>query len=412
MNNMYKKLFLIFTISICIFLYGCSQNEPKNYKLTLLDTGTIYIEQGDIKKLEVLTENINAEDLIWSSSAPFVASVKNGIITANNLGDTTITVKYNELSEYVFIKVIEHEVAKEVELYKIYTEYNEATNRDEEYIYIGHYPQTRIFSLAVISELEKLETTNEFGYYEYNGEQYAKVTIKNEYEGYRDWNITDEAYPYYTKFKVGEVAYFKVEPIKWRILYHDYEANSILLFSTSILDTCEFKNNPKEIEQEGKIIYPTNYEHSDVRKWLLNDFYNTAFNAFEDSIIIPTLIENDPTTTDYKITYPANDTLDKIFLPSYDDITNSLYGFESNGYVSKTRAAITSDYASSQGASSSALGDQYSSMWLLRWGLRYTKNYSSVVDYEGYAIEKSFYLDAPTLGIRVCMTIDASKVSR
>ena len=55
------------------------------------------------------------------------------------------------------------------------------------YVNYGSYPQTHVGDADLIAELNKLTTTNSRGYYEYNGNEYAKVTTTPyQYGSYKD----------------------------------------------------------------------------------------------------------------------------------------------------------------------------------------------------------------------------------
>ena len=70
-----------------------------------------------------------------------------------------------------------------------------------------------------------------------------------------------------------------------------------------------------------------NYKDSDIRTWLNNDFYNTAF-TLGNEYIQTTTVDNSSLTTHYASNpYACENTQDKVFLSSYKDYTNSAYGF-------------------------------------------------------------------------------------
>ena len=69
-----------------------------------------------------------------------------------------------------------------------------------------------------------------------------------------------------------------------------------------------------------------------------NEFYQKAF-SLNNLFIQNTNVDN------------SNNTLDKVYLPSYQDYLNDEYGFESNpNSGSNTRACKTSEYARIKGA--------------------------------------------------------------
>ena len=60
---------------------------------------------------------------------------------------------------------------------------------------------------------------------------------------------------------------YKGEPIKWRVLKQDEE--TLLLITDRIIDAIPYNINEK---------VETTWEKSSLRKWLNNDFFNSAFS--------------------------------------------------------------------------------------------------------------------------------------
>lgn len=100
--------------------------------------------------------------------------------------------------------------------------------------------------------------------------------------------------------------------------------------------------------------YANDYETSSIRQWLNDDFYNTAFSNIEKKEISYTTLNNAGFSTLVGSTgyekYDSNPTNDKIFLLSWDEVQNSVFGFSSEGRDNDVaRRAYGSDYAKSQG---------------------------------------------------------------
>ncbi|MCR5204139.1 MAG: fibronectin type III domain-containing protein [Lachnospiraceae bacterium] len=125
------------------------------------------------------------------------------------------------------------------------------------------------------------------------------------------------------------------EPIEWTVL--DIDKDKVLLLSKYILDY-----QPYNLIQED-----VTWETCTLRKWLNNEFINTAFTDNEQSIILKTLIKNEDNP--YSGTVGGNDTQDKIFVLSqkeagkYFDNDNSEKGREAQ--VSEARACKPTEYA-------------------------------------------------------------------
>ena len=225
------------------------------------------------------------------------------------------------------------------------------TENGRPYLNFGRYPQTVVSDENLIKELEKITETNSFGYIEYNGEEYKK-------------HVADPLF-YYYKFPNGDtivhgqIYYFKVEPIKWRVL--KASDGSYKLLSEYLLDSKQFYGSTPERIIDGNSVYESNYEYSTIRAWLngyngtnydVEDYTNKgfidiAFTEEEKEIIKTTLVDNSVETTNYSINpYVCNNTNDKIYLLSYQEAINPLYGFNSDGvYKDSLKVAKVTDYA-------------------------------------------------------------------
>ena len=241
--------------------------------------------------------------------------------------------------------------------------------REGDYIYFGEYPQTLKADDVTITE-----TQDSRGYYlGSDGFYYAKVT----------------AYPYNSGYTFstgatvssGSVYYFKVEPIRWRILSTDGETALIL---------CDSIIANKAYDEYNNGNYSNNYKNSDIRAWLNEQFYETAFSDLQKQLILTTTVDNSAKSTNPYgqenywnngvNPYACEDTEDKIFLLSYREVTNSAYGFAtSRGTYDIARRMLTSDYARATGAYT-YVGGSYDGhgYWWLRSPGYYSDNARSV----------------------------------
>lgn len=220
-------------------------------------------------------------------------------------------------------------------------------SNDGKTITYGLYPQTNINDSSLISALNSLTTPESNGWYLYEGEYYTKVS----------------ASPYRSSYKFdngstivsGTTYWFKCEPIKWNVLSNNNDEYYIL--SSVLLDAhCYYDYNSAGYKQDGyrtigsEKIYHNNYEYSDIRTWLNNDFYNSAF-ALGNSHIQTTTVDNSAATIDSSSNkYVCKNTQDKVFLPSYQDYINSSYGFSTSTGGTDTRYCRTTDWARARGA--------------------------------------------------------------
>lgn len=214
--------------------------------------------------------------------------------------------------------------------------------RDGDYIYFGEYPQT-----IKADDVTITDTQDSRGYYlGSDGFYYAKVIATPYKTGY--------TFSIGSTVTSGEAYYFKVELIRWRILSIDGE--KAFIHCDSIIANHRYDDDSN------------NYAESEIREWLNETFYETAFNTLQRDMILTTAVDNSAATTGSPSNpYTCEDTEDKVFLLSYKDITNSEYGFSTTHTVDEARKMITSDYTRATGAFMDTSSDYYGNgYWLLR----------------------------------------------
>ena len=191
------------------------------------------------------------------------------------------------------------------------------------YILFGEYPQTIKDDSVTITE-----TTDSRGYYlGSDGCYYAKVTATPDDNDYQ--------FSTGTTVKYGTVYYFKVEPIRWRILTEE-NGKAFLLCDSIIANHCYYESDENRTI-DGKTVYAGNYEYSSIRKWLNEEFYKNAFSALQQALIQTTTV--------------GTDINDQVFLLSLGEVRNSAYGFSSDVSLNDAaRRMRTSDYARATGA--------------------------------------------------------------
>ena len=240
------------------------------------------------------------------------------------------------------------------------------------YVEYGSYPQSELWGEVTVDEND----SKQVGMYTYykgsDGEWYAKV--------------------YST--------YYKVEPIKWRVLTENYKGTGKkLLLAENILINCAFYDYKVYRTINGKTVYPNNYEYSRVRAFLngtsykklssvsdvLSDdngfvekgFLQTAFTEDEQNHITNTIVDNSEITASDSTGndstephYVCNNTKDKIFLLSKSEITNASYGFTTYLTIYENQDKLTTDFAQAKGTDThNGYQSPYSAgqgNWLLR----------------------------------------------
>ncbi len=284
-----------------------------------------------------------------------------------------------------------------------------------EYILFGSYPQSKVTDSGLTMTLTSLAGTlptssnsydwTSYGYYvsgsvsnymwyqdmTYNEEQYRAVYFTS-YRPYRTTYSSSTGYTYQDDngYVTSTVYVFKYEPIKWRILIE--ESGKAFLLCEMIIDSREhyISSNGSARTIDGQTVYENNYKYSTIRAWLNDTFYNTAFNSLQQQIIEVTEVDNSVSSTMYSSnSYACENTQDKIFLPSAQEITTSEYGFATSTSTDDTaRRKKTTAYAQCQGAytstSSSYLGN---GVWWLRSPRSYYRGDARYVRGGGYVLD-------------------------
>ncbi len=272
------------------------------------DTQTLKIREGEIYALP--------------------APIRHGyVFTGWFYNDSKIASKYWDILGDITLK------AKWVPIFTSATTYV----KEDGYIYFGEYPQTIKEEGVTITN-----TQDERGYYlGSDGLYYAKIVATPYDEGY--------AFSSGSAIKKDFVYYFKVEPIRWKVLIE--RDNTAFLLCDSIIDNQIFDANNN------------NYAESDIRVWLNEAFYETAFSDLQKAIIFTTMVDNSAQSTgEYTNPYACENTSDKIFLPSYLEVINSMDVFTDKG-----AQLLTSDYARTLGVQISLTTGYYGNGgWFVR----------------------------------------------
>ena len=370
-------------------------SNPSSYTMDTLGGADGSIALADpSKKGEVLGYTANGDGAIkvtqnayiflgWYKDASFEQKVTSLTL---DLGDVTLYAKWSEQPT---------EVQTETKQYVRVNKNNEGDAQGE-YILFGEYPQTIKSSDVTVGDV-----ADEDGYYlGSDGERYAKV-VAAEYFGafkfFSDGSIVRE----------GNTYYFKVEPIRWRILSES--DGSAFILADGIIANHYYHHTSSSTTIEGETVYASNYKHSDIRAWLNDEFLNTAFGDVAQSLIETTEVDNSAfgfPLSDQQ--YACENTFDKVLLLSYREVTNSDYGF-SRAYSAydEARMMTISDYALSTGAEVETDSSGLTcGVWWLRTPSDDRDNSVSCVcrNEEGYACV-SYNVNADHLGVVPAMNI-------
>ena len=241
-------------------------------------------------------------------------------------------------------------------------------------ITFGSYPQSEVTKESDSATYAKLEAATKnwisYGYYSGDGSygsmqpgdwmKYADITLGGEkyrsvrFTQYRPYwtyysSSSDRSYQDDNGYTINNIYYFKYEPLKWQVL----DPTKGLVLSKSIIDSQAYSNtiysNSKGYTNDAAgEKYANDYATSSIRKWLNEDFYNTAFTSDQKQNILPTTLDNSAYSTDYS-KYDSVSTTDNVFLLSYSEAQNASYGFTNNIFFTETRKAVGTDYAKAQG---------------------------------------------------------------
>ena len=312
--------------------------------------------------------------------------------------------------------------------------------REGDYIYFGYWPQTLERDETVVAKLNEvagtipeytiytvLEKPENWLYYEnskdiwyidviYSGTKYRGFYMKE----FRTAVYGSLGYSYISAnhYTNHQVYWFKVEPIKWRIL--TTSGNSAYIMSDIALDAFWLEPNRREAgfyngeygvfrgakESDVDGTYANNWEYCFLRRWLNETFYNEVFNDLQKEIIKTTRLDNSARSCnpnaypkyysnsenaagENKYAAQCKDTDDKIFLLSLRDITTTAYGFNKDVKAEDpARNLQATDFAKLHGAPMNTNDKKY-----VTW---YTRSPSPANGNQGYA---TFVLDRHAKGV-------------
>ena len=261
--------------------------------------------------------------------------------------------------------------------------------KEVRYLVFGSYPQSEVNDKSLVSKLNSLPLQwRSYSYYknkngsikqsdymkyadvDYNGNRYRAVTM-TEYRPIYLHSETEDSWQQ-MKYELNTVYWFLFEPINWMVL----GAPDHILLSEKILDSQPINNIVYHDETTGKYykdaqhsVYATDYATSDIRLWLNDTFFKTAFIKKEAKQVCPKKLNNDAWARSCS-EFGSVSTLDRVFLLSFSEAINAEYGFSSRSEQNDPlRIGRATDYALIQGAW--AVKDKFSdgaSWWWLRTG--------------------------------------------
>jgi hypothetical protein len=226
-----------------------------------------------------------------------------------------------------------------------------------EIVKFGSYPQTIVTDSSVINALNSKRLTSQ-NTVTFNGEKYKKVYFSRytpfvTSENSSAANSFQDDNGYFT----NKVYWFKIEPIEWRVL--STGNNELFLMAENILDSRAYNRE----------FSAAPWETCDLRLWLNNSFYNTAFSSYEKAKIKTSYVVNEDNAL-FGMDGGSN-TNDKLFLLSKSEALNPSFGFSSISFLfNKDRQAEGTDFAKCRGldATSKHTYNGKSEWWLRSQG--------------------------------------------
>lgn len=292
----------------------------------------------------------------------------------------------------------------EYEMHTILHKYDPLTELEYQYIYIGYYPQTEIKDDKIIEQLEKINTVNERGYIEYNGHQYLEYKVVYNHKYAQEGQNTNEVFEFGTGYAPDTTHYFLVQPIAWKVLKSDIANNTYVIQTEMIIDSRSYHYTNDSYLVNGKSYFASNYEHSEIRNWLNEDFINLCFTEEEKQFLQETVNKNEPLENYITSEMDFSDTTDYCYLLSHQEVMSKDFGFLNGGVCDSSRYATATDLANAKGLIKHTINGFNTSIWLTRNSIEADRFAINYVGYDGFATN-IFYADADNVGIRPCCTI-------
>lgn len=313
-----------------------------------LDYTSIGLGKGDSKQIKL----IGSKAVSFKSSDTTVVGVSSsGVVSGKKYGTAIVTVTDNKNKKYKCKVNVTKDVliTRNDELTVVYENGGKETfDVSKEKVTIKEHANTVLFGLYPQSLVRDEELSKEItgAKYDKNGNAvidgivYKRITkwdtryyaektwTQKEIEGTRKYNDriseegliseSDEVY-----WASHEFAYYRYEPIKWDILSIAGEKNTRALLVAH--DVIEYRPYGGET-----------WEKSSCRSFLNGEFLDMAFSANEKKIIMAVTnqnkayaLEEDEKTGKmlFVVQTAENDTKDRCYLLSYEDVYREQYGF-------------------------------------------------------------------------------------
>ncbi len=246
------------------------------------------------------------------------------------------------------------------------------TDETHQYVWFGSYPQTQIKDDDLTEEIINA-SYDSVGNAFIDSIKYKRIREEDlprvYYQEYDVDNLFHRNNSDYFDWMVNDYAYFIYEPIKWRVLCD--EGDRLFLLADSSIDVQPYNASQDDIS----------WNTCTLRSWLngyddLNNasgidysvpgtnFISTAFSEKECTYIIETENEN------IALFRPdEQNSIEKIFLLSSNDVVKTQYGFNESRsvwYEASGRVAYNTEYAMIMGGGLFERDGLFQSIWWLR----------------------------------------------
>lgn len=392
--------------------------EEKNISVSIPESMTIYL--GNTEKMKMKASVKPIKMVAFKSLDESVATVTGKVVIGQKVGKTSIITtalvkdKYYEFTTEVTVKPGKVIVTKESESIQVGD-----TTRIKTMVSSGV-----VNSLSYSSdnkEVAVVNTEGNYGIVEGKGVGNATITVKINIGGKsktekvhikveekeqqvlpvsnpvnaKDYTVEDDwqgSRVYFGHYEQDKNLLNGNEPILWRVLEVG-EDNLLLLSEYGLI--CKNYNDT---------FTNVTWETSTLRTWLNGTFLDTAFTNKEKEAIQDTQVVNKDSKT-YK-TSGGKDTIDKVFLLSYDEVQNNAYGFQSGiSNKSKSRQMRLTESALEEGYVNKDNGN--TCWWLRSPGI--TNQYAAYVFTVG-SITESYFVGRRNDAARPVIRVKLSSV--
>jgi len=393
-NRMKKLLISLTAVLLAVSLIACS------------DPSSSSDSDSDSESKPTATEETSGTSTDSSTSG---TGAGNATESANGNSETTVTT-------YQFHSTVTYLAAGT----------DGSAGTEATYCTFGDWPQTIKAESVTVDETKSVTMGSMTYYLGSDSNYYAKCTENGfpYYHTYSDGTRVAHNYTYSDGTTVAwasdnSTKYFKVEPIKWRVLNPSASGNKILVAEsilTANVDYYDYHDVNRTID--GKTVYPSNYEHSKIRAYLNGlsyvvkanasaeqttdstyngiGFLQTAFTSSAQSLIATTTVDNSAASTNTASNakqwnsgindFVCENTEDKIFLLSEKEVTTADYGFTEYNVYESSRIRQPTDFAKANYAY--AFPDNsvnYGGWWWLRSPSAGFNYMAHIIFYDGIA---------------------------